>query len=152
MSTPLLENDLRLFADTIKYYLNATSGLLPDVTSAFLGDDTVQGHEFNGIIDFSGGYRGSLLVSMPRTMLREILILQHERQISEAILLDAVGEVANTLAGNARNVFGSDLDISVPRRIHGVQRIQAEVRDRPYIITFLWGIHPGLVCVDMERE
>jgi len=85
-------------------------------------------------------------------MLRELLVLQHERNFTESNLLDAVGEVANTLAGNARKLFGPELDISVPTRLRGAQGITARVRERPYVITFRWNRHPALVCVDLERR
>jgi chemotaxis protein CheX len=148
----LTEDDLRLFVDAVKHYLKATSGQEPEITSAFLGDANVTGHEFNGIVSFMGGYSGQILVSMPQGMLRELLVLQHERNFTESNLLDAVGEVANTLAGNARKLFGPELDISVPTRLRGAQGITARVRERPYVITFRWNRHPALVCVDLERR
>jgi chemotaxis protein CheX len=148
----LTEDDLRLFVDAVKHYLKATTGQEPEITSAFLGDANVTGHEYNGIVSFMGGYSGQILVSMPQGMLRELLILQHERNINESNMLDAVGEVANTLAGNARKVFGPDLDISVPTRLLGAQGIMARVRQRPYVITFRWNRYPALVCVDLERR
>ncbi len=150
--TTLTEDDLRMFVDAVKHYLKATTGQEPEITSAFLGDDNVTGHEYNGIVSFMGGYSGQILVSMPKGMLHELLIFQHERNISESNLLDAVGEVANTLAGNARKVFGPDLDISVPTRLRGANGITARVRQRPYVITFRWNRHPALVCVDLERR
>jgi chemotaxis protein CheX len=148
----LTEDDLRLFVDAVKHYLKATTGQEPEITSAFLGDANVTGHEYNGIVSFMGGYSGQILVSMPQGMLRELLILQHERNINENNMLDAVGEVANTLAGNARKVFGPDLDISVPTRLLGAQGITARVRQRPYVITFRWNRYPAMVCVDLERR
>ncbi|THF63813.1 chemotaxis protein CheX [Pseudothauera nasutitermitis] len=148
----LTEDDLQLFVDAVKHYLKATSKQEPEITSAFLGDSSVIAHEFNGIVSFMGGYSGQILVSMPEGMLRELLVLQHEHDLSETNLLDAVGEVANTLAGNARKVFGPDLEISVPTRLRGAQGITARVRPRPYVITFRWHRHPALVCVDLERR
>lgn len=148
----LTEDDLLLFVDAVKHYLKATTGQEPEITSAFLGDANVTGHEFNGIVSFMGGYSGQILVSMPPGLLRELLVLQHERDFSEDNLLDAVGEVANTLAGNARKVFGPALDISVPTRLRGAQGITARVRQRPYVITFRWNRYPALVCVDLERR
>lgn len=148
----LLEDDLHLFVDAVKHYLKTTTRQMPEVTSAFLGSPTFQGYEYNGLISFSGGFTGHLMVSMPQAMLRELLVLQHEQNFSDAHLLDAVGEVANTLAGNARKVFGSELDISVPVKLKGTQGMTARVRPRPYVITFRWNHHPALVCVDMERR
>ena len=39
--------------------------------------------------------------------------------MSEELLVDLVGEVANTISGNARYVFGKDFMISVPVVIEG---------------------------------
>lgn len=148
----LTEDDLRLFVDAIKHYLKTTSRQEPEITSAFLGDDTVQGFEYNGLVSFMGGYTGYVMVSMPAAMLRDLLVLQHEHNVSEANLLDAVGEIANTLAGNARKVFGPQIDISVPACLRGVQTIMVRVRKRPYVITFRWSNYAALVCVDLERQ
>ena len=112
----------------------------------------MQGFEYNGLVSFMGGYTGYVIVSMPAAMLRDLLVLQHEHNVSEANLLDAVGEIANTLAGNARKVFGPQLDISGPACLRGVQTIMARVRKRPYVITFRWSNYAALVCVDLERQ
>ena len=70
-----------------------------------MGTGDVEGFEFNGIVTFSGSYNGQVAVSMPAKMLRELLLLQHETDLSDGNLLDAVGEIANTLAGNARKTL-----------------------------------------------
>ena len=82
----------------------------------------------------------------------ELLLLQRETDLSESNLLDAVGEIANTLAGNARRQLGDDLEISVPitrcGRVHSLRR----TRRLPYVITLRWNTYPGVVCVDVERK
>jgi chemotaxis protein CheX len=83
--------------------------------------------------------------------LRELLLLQQETDLSEPNLLDAVGEIANTLAGNARQALGSGLEISVPLTLRGRAEEQARVRAHPYVIAFRWNTYPGLVCVDLDR-
>jgi chemotaxis protein CheX len=148
----LSENDLRLFVDSIKHYLRTTTRQEPQITSAFLGTGDVHGFEFNGIVTFSGSYKGQVVVSMPATMLRELLLLQHETDLSDGNLLDAVGEIANTLAGNARKTLGAALDISVPVRLQGAPGIKARVRKHPFVITLRWNHHEAMVCVDMERK
>ena len=148
----LSESDLRLFVESIKRYLLVTTRQEPLLTSAFLGTGDVEGHEFNGIVTFSGNYNGQVVVSMPGKLVREILLLQHETDLSDGNLLDAVGEIANTLAGNARKALGSDLQISVPVKIQGAPGIKTRVRKHPYVITLRWGHHQATVCVDMERK
>ena len=89
---------------------------------------------------------------MPGKLVREILLLQHETDLSDGNLLDAVGEIANTLAGNARKVLGPELQISVPVKMHGTQGMKARVRTRPYVITLRWNHYSAMVCVDMDRR
>lgn len=148
----LSETDLRLFVDSIKNYLQKTTRQDPQITSAFLGTGDVQGYEFNGIVTFSGSYNGQVVVSMPARMLRELLLLQHETDMSDGNLLDAVGEIANTLAGNARKTLGSGLNISVPVKMQGAPSIKTRVRKHPFVITLRWTRHEAMVCVDMEKQ
>ncbi len=148
----LREDDLRMFVESIKRYLLVTTRQEPQLTSAFLGTGDVEGFEFNGIVTFSGSYNGHVVVSMPAKLVREILLLQHETDLSDGNLLDAVGEIANTLAGNARKSLGADLQISVPMKMQGAHGMKARVRKRPYVITLRWGHHSAMVCVDMERK
>ncbi|MBI2726681.1 MAG: chemotaxis protein CheX [Polaromonas sp.] len=148
----LNEDDLKMFVNSIKRYLQVTTRQEPQITSAFLGTGDVEGFEFNGIVTFSGSYNGHVVVSMPPKLVREILLLQHETDLSDGNLLDAVGEIANTLAGNARKAMGADLQISVPIKLQGAHGMKARVRKRPYVITLRWNHHLAMVCVDMERK
>lgn len=148
----LIEDDLRLFVDAVKHYLKATTRQLPEITAAYLGDATLMGHEFNGTVRFSGAFRGQVTVSMPSGLLGELLVLQHEtRPQTKPLLLDAVGEIANTLAGNARKTLGPELEISVPQVHMGKLSLNAQVRQRPYVISLRWNTYPALVCIDLER-
>lgn len=148
----LQENDLKLFVDSIRTYLKVTTRQEPEITSAFLGTGDIEGFEFNGTISFSGSHNGNIIVSMPDKLVREILLLQHETDLSESNLLDAVGEIANTLAGNARKALGSELEISVPVKHQGVRSLKGKVREHPYVITLRWNHYEAMVCVDMERD
>ena len=146
------ESELKLFVDSVRNYFKVTTAQEPQITSAFLATGDVEGLDFNGIVTFSGQYNGHVIVSMPPKLLRELLLLQHETDLSDGNLLDAVGEIANTLAGNARKVLGNGLDISVPVKLQGASGIKARVRRHPYVITLRWNHQPALVCVDMERR
>ena len=148
----LNESDLKLFVDSIKNYLLVTTQQEPQITSAFLGTGDVEGFEFNGIVTFSGSYNGHVVVSMPGRMLRELLLLQHETDLGDGNLLDAVGEIANTLAGNARKSLGPTLAISVPVKMQGAPSIKTRVRKHPFVITLRWTCHDAMVCVDMEKQ
>lgn len=145
-------DDLKLFVNSVRRYFSVTTPQEPQITSAFLGTSDIQGYDFNGVVSFSGSYNGHVMVSMPGKLLRELLVLQHETDLSDANLLDAVGEIANTLAGNARKSLGPELQISVPVKLKGSSGIKARVRKHPYVITLRWNHQPALVVVDMERR
>jgi len=148
----LHESELKLFIESVRRYFQVITKQEPQITSAFLGTGDVEGHDFNGIVTFSGSYNGHVIVSMPPQLLRELLLLQGETDLSEGNLLDAVGEIANTLGGNARKHLGSALQISVPMKLHGSSGIRARVRKHPYVITLRWNRQPAMVCVDMEKR
>ena len=147
----LKESDLRLFVDSVRRYFDVTSRVAPEITSAFLGVDQVPSHDYNGIVTFSGRYQGRVVVSLPAAALKELLLIQRETNLSQASLLDAVGEIANTLAGNARRTLGQDLEISVPTVVHGAPPGDRRTRRLPYVITFRWNRYPGVVCVDLAE-
>jgi chemotaxis protein CheX len=148
----LTESELKLFVDSIRRYFEVVTRQEPQITSAFLATGDVAGHDFNGIVTFSGAYNGHVMVSMPARLLKELLLLQGETDTSESNLLDAVGEIANTLGGNARKTLGSALQISVPVKLQGASGIKARVRKHPYVITLKWNHQPALVCVDMSKR
>ncbi len=148
----LHEDELKLFVDSVRRYFQVVTRQEPQITSAYLATGDLDGFDFNGIVSFSGSYNGHVIVSMPQPLLRELLLLQGETELSDGNLLDAVGEIANTLAGNARKTLGAGLQISVPVKLHGATGITARVRKRPYVITLRWNHQPALVCVDMDRR
>lgn len=148
----LQASELKLFVDSVRRYFEVVTRQEPQITSAFLGTGDVDGHDYNGIVSFSGSYNGSVMVSMPRQLLRELLLLQGETDLSDGNLLDAVGEIANTLGGNARKSLGAGLEISVPVKLQGSSGVRARVRKHPYVITLRWNRQPALVCVDMEKS
>ena len=152
MADALHESELKMFVDSVRRYFMVITRQEPQITSAFLGTDDVEGFDFNGIVTFSGSYNGHVIVSMPGQLLKELLLLQGETDVSQGNLLDAVGEIANTLGGNARKTLGPSLQISVPVRLHGTSGIQARVRKRPYAITLRWNHQPAVVCIDMEKR
>lgn len=152
MMDALHETELKLFVESVRRYFQVVTKQEPQITSAFLGTGDVDGHDFNGIVTFSGSYNGHVMVSMPPQLLKELLLLQGETDLSESNLLDAVGEIANTLGGNARKTLGSGLNISVPMKLHGSSGVRARVRKHPYVITLRWNHQPAMVCVDMEKR
>jgi chemotaxis protein CheX len=147
------EEEIKIFVDAVGNYFLQTANERAAVRGAYLAD----GHgrppifDYTGLINVSGRYRGSIYFSAPRIMVRRLLYAMHESQHSDDILLDAVGEIANTLAGNARRYFGEFMEISVPVTMAGaVDRIAYAGRTRPYVIMVDWNQNKASLVVDLE--
>ncbi len=148
------EGELRVFITAVTEYFQALAGEPAQVRSAYLGTDlsVPQSYDYTGLITISGNYRGCVYFSCRQVLLRRLLVCMGENDHSESNLLDAVGEVANTISGNARKHFGAALEISVPVTIHGpTESIRAAVRARPFVITIDWLGQAAIVMIDLER-
>jgi chemotaxis protein CheX len=74
----------------------------------------------------------------------------HEPDSSEEILRDIVGEVANTISGNARRDFGKNFIISVPTVISNEPEKVTVPHGRQYVIPINWRTHSAKLVVCLE--
>ncbi|MEH6413467.1 chemotaxis protein CheX [Pseudomonas sp. CGJS7] len=148
----LNETEIRVFIDAITHYFDQLTQEAATVRGAFLDDNggSVPVYDYSGQIAVSGQFRGTITVSAPRALIRHLLLAMSEQDQSDANLRDTVGELANTLAGNARKHFGSDMQISVPRTAAGAIGKGAS-RKRPYVIMISWKTYSASLVVDIER-
>lgn len=145
----MTENDLKVFVDAVTHYFSHLTREPATVRAAYLAEVGIPPVlQYTGRIDVSGRLRGSVHFSARRPMLFDLLREAQEPDTSESNLLDAVGEIANTIAGNARKHFGSALEISVPVTASG--GAATAVRERPFVIQLRWGGHEGVVIVDLK--
>lgn len=146
----LRETELRVFVEAVMNYFSQSTREAASIRSAYLSDTVVPGYPYTGLITCAGQFHGCVHFSAPRELLRALLVEWSEHDMSEANLLDAVGEIANTIAGNARRHFGRGLEISVPVTLAGPQaHIKAAVRARPFVIALSWRGHEAAVVVDI---
>lgn len=75
-----------------------------------------------------------------------------ENDASEENLVDIAGEVANTIAGNARKEFGAEFHISVPLVFKGVpQSIVLPKDERSFIIPIAWRGQLGEIVLCFQK-
>ena len=73
-----------------------------------------------------------------------------ETDCSEDTILDLVGEVANTISGNARRDFGKSFVISVPTVVaHNPEKVTPP-HPRCYVIPINWRAHSAKLVVCLE--
>lgn len=147
------EEEIKVFTDTVTHYFAQLTREAAAVRGAYLDKDgeSTPMYDFTGQINVSGHFRGSVTVSAPRAMIRHLLVALHETDHSEDNLRDTVGELANTLAGNARRHFGERMEISVPITAAGALPIGIGGRERPYVIMVNWKTYNASLVVDLEK-
>ncbi len=108
-------------------------------TPYLLKNEATIGMDFTGMITVSGSSVGTVFVSAPRALLKRILLSYGEAELRDELLRDLVGEIANTLAGNARRELGADFHISIPRVIQAPLNTKDYRLDQHcYLLPFRW--------------
>ncbi len=105
--------------------LTQMGGLQPERKRLFIKNDPTMHGEITGIIGLSNGLTGSCSVSFPLALAKHIVgkfLGESPDQLSEEMINDGIGEVANMVAGGAKRQFianGHRFDISTPTVISG---------------------------------
>ncbi len=145
----MVERKLQIFIDGIVNYFNHTSDKSIDVGCPFLlGQSEKIPGDYTGVISISGAYKGCCYFTAPEMLLKHLVLTIGETDTSETMLVDAAGEVANTLSGNARKQLGKDFIISVPKVIRGVYNVvDVPEEQRIYAIPIKWHSYKALLGV-----
>ncbi|MDR0996111.1 MAG: chemotaxis protein CheX [Zoogloeaceae bacterium] len=147
------EKDIRSFVDAASGYFSRLTQEKAEIKAAYLAEGTVPPRTFDltGYINISGSFRGRIYFSAERDMMIRLLAATGETNRTQAHLLDAVGEVANTLAGNVRKRFGEEMEISVPEvRATDPDWLAQTVSPYSYVILIQWKRHHASVVVDLQ--
>ena len=111
---------LNVFIESVIAFYAQIGSELKDIDTPYLNENEHPvGYDFSGIINISGPATGCVYVSAPSIMLREMLKVMEEPDVTISNLKDLVGELANTVSGNARTEFGADFIISPPAVVEG---------------------------------
>jgi chemotaxis protein CheX len=145
------ETDARVFVDSVTNYFSLLTGEPAVIRSAYLANAELPRFDYTGLIAFSGQFKGSVYFSASSMMAAKLLLAMRETDTSNTNLLDIVGEVANTIAGNARKYYGAGLEISTPLTSFGhAEKANSPLRARPFAIDLQWQYCEGVVLVDLE--
>ena len=146
------ESQLQVFIDGTIHYFSQASDEPADVGTPYLiSDDQTVADEYTGIIGISGKRRGTVYFTAGPGLLKVLLMSLGETDLSHEFLCDLVGEVANTISGNARRSFGSDFMISVPLVVKGQpERIHSPKNLRSFVIPINWRSHQAALVITVE--
>ncbi len=147
----LSENEIKTFVDGAMHYFAVSARQPVAVGSPYLvTEGTPAVHEYTGVIAVSGRRKGAVCFTAPRSMLMVLLMRMNETDTSEANMRDLIGEVANTISGNARRDFGKNFVISVPTVLAKDAQAMATPHPRSFVIPINWRSHSAKLVVCLE--
>jgi len=127
----------------VKCFVRSTQNVLSTMAGfeSNIGKPTLKKHpqptyDISGIVGFSGEVAGSVVVSFLKdTAIELVAAFSGEKlQPDHEDFADAIGELCNMIAGNAKKNFGLKAQISIPSVIIGPGHTVARLRGVPCII------------------
>jgi chemotaxis protein CheX len=147
----LQEQELKTFVDGTTNYFEVTAEQPASIGSPYLVSGVPTTYDYTGVINISGKREGVVYFTAPRAMLTVLLMKMRENDFSHENMCDLVGEVANTISGNARRDFGRDFVISVPNVVHGGHAADGAVAGRrSVVIPINWRSHSAKLVVALK--
>jgi chemotaxis protein CheX len=124
------------FVTSIQEVLRTMAGVAVTVGTPALKKDPIPSYDVSGIIGFSGEFVGSMVLSFQQATAVAIASSFAGVPIApdSPDFADAVGELANMIAGSAKASFGGGTNISVPSIILGSGHTVARLHDVPCLV------------------
>jgi chemotaxis protein CheX len=152
MSKELLE----VFIDGITRYFQHTAHKKVEIGTPYLvNNNNPVIYDHTGFIGITGSMKGCVYFTAPVPLLEQLLLSMGETNTSKDNIMGAVGEVANTISGNARKQLGEGFMISVPIIISGQPSdIHLPKEALSYVIPIKWKGHNSAVvfCFTEQTE
>jgi chemotaxis protein CheX len=147
------EDDLKVFVKGTERFFTQSGSTPPEVSTPFVKEATDRViYDFSAVIGITGTQRGCVYYTAPRAMVRELVERLGEPEQSDDILADYVGEIANTISGNAREHLGSGFMISVPVVFRAAADVRFPAGVPAFVIPILWNKHRSSLILSLKDE
>ncbi len=147
----LQEQELKTFVEGTTNYFEVAAQQPASIGSPYLADTPPAVHDYTGVINISGKREGVVYFTAPKAMLTVLLMKMQENDFSHETMRDLVGEVANTISGNARRDFGRNFVISTPTICDKANAATAAATNgRSFIIPINWRSYSANVVVCLQ--
>lgn len=148
------EDSMQVFIDGVNRFFNEVNNINAEVGTPYLVENnTPKALDYTGIIGVSGYYKGCVYFTAPKVLLKHVLMSIGESDITEASMRDLVGEIANTISGNARSEYGENFMISVPIVIQGIPgEIYLPKDARSYVIPIVWNKYTAAIVICLQKN
>lgn len=147
------EKILQTFIDgAIRYFQHTSDKDVTVGTPYLVNNANPAAFDYTGVIGVSGPMKGCVYFTAPKVLLKHLLLSIGEKDTSVEHIVDVVGEVANTISGNARSEFGKEFMISVPVVVDGAPSgIHLPKDMRSYVIPVYWKAYSAAVVICFEQ-
>jgi chemotaxis protein CheX len=124
------------FVTSVREVLGTMLSTTVNVGTPFRKSDPARQHDISAVIGLSGNVVGSMVLSFDRpTALNMVRAFTGGATAEDSLdFADAIGELANMVAGAAKKRFGTLASISLPSVIVGSGHAVARLHDSPSII------------------
>lgn len=149
-----MEDKLQVFLGGVrKYFYQWMSEDELEVGTPYLIESSQPSvKDYTGVITIKGINSGMVYFTAEKELLDRLLLLMGESAITAELMADLVGEVANTIAGNARSEFGEEFDISVPIVLRGsAEEITLPHKDRSFVIPLKWQRYSAFIVIALRK-
>ncbi len=146
------EQELKYFIDVVVNYFRDISGEPSEMGIPYIKEKDTVLLDYTGLIGISGTKKGAIYITASKDMLGDITtIILGSDNPGEDLIIDMAGEIANTIAGNVREHFGSSFMISVPIILKGCpEDIIIKMYPPIFIIPIKWRKHSAFLAVGLE--
>lgn len=148
------ETILKIFARSItRYFDTVADGQAVLGTPYLSADHESVAFDFSAVIGITGSHRGNIYYTAPREKLHALLPLIGEAAPDDRLCAELVGEITNTISGNAREQLGAGFMISTPFIIEGKPLSVHTSKDTTcYILPVSWNQHRSRVLVSLRQN
>ncbi len=149
----MTDEEIKVFIDGALHYFERVTGAPAAIDAPFLKGDDAVALEYTGVIGISGRHRGAVYFTSSSEPLVGLLQSFGETDLGTATQADLVGEIANTIAGNARRYFGSEFLISVPIVLRGqLDEITLPRHMKTVVIPIQWRTYRSYLMVSLHKN
>ena len=124
------------FVESVRSVLTTMAGTPTTVGKFHIKDGTSPGHDVSGIIGFSGGVTGSVVIGLSADVAIKLVeaFAGVKLPLDSPDFADAVGELANMIAGAAKKNMGLLANISIPTVVIGTNHQTAAPSGIPCVV------------------
>lgn len=124
------------FVNSVRAVFTTMIKVPTTVQRPFLKTDTTTPYDVTSIIGFSGDVVGSVVISMHQATAAKLVSSFAGMEIAPgtADYADAIGEIANMIAGSAKKDLGKAASITVPTVVFGTGHSVARLSDVPSVV------------------